>query len=300
MHFGLLTFRSPQALARPETKETQRIQEEALARGHHFEIFHEALISCLSEENDKRKILSNGKPFPALDALLARPSFLEEPSLHTVTLELLESSGLRVMNTATSILHTKNKLLQRLTLSQASLPQPVWAISRHPEEARRLAEVLGFPLVIKVGYGSFGTGVFFAPSRESFFPLVDYLHIRDGNPLLLERYLPEAKESIRVFVVGRNVIASARVVAQEKDMRSNARGGQMNRLEHPLSESLTDLAVKATEALGLDVAGVDLVDGEKPCILEVNANPGFVHLEQVTGINIAEAILTSMETYASS
>jgi ribosomal protein S6--L-glutamate ligase len=53
------------------------------------------------------------------------------------------------------------------------------------------------------------------------------------------------------------------------------------------------MAVKATEAVGAKVAGVDILEGpEGPKIVDVNSQPGWKGLQIVTKVNIAEKIVS--------
>ena len=56
------------------------------------------------------------------------------------------------------------------------------------------------------------------------------------------------------------------------------------------------LALKATMALNLAVAGVDIIRSNKgPLLLEVNSSPGLEGIERATGIDIANAMIQAIE-----
>ena len=56
------------------------------------------------------------------------------------------------------------------------------------------------------------------------------------------------------------------------------------------------LALKATKALNLAVAGVDIIRSNKgPLLLEVNSSPGLEGIERATGIDIANAMIQAIE-----
>jgi len=61
-----------------------------------------------------------------------------------------------------------------------------------------------------------------------------------------------------------------------------------------------EIALKAADALGLEIAGVDLIvdaDG-KVRVIELNYSPGFSGLEAATGLDIAGRIIDYVvETY---
>jgi ribosomal protein S6--L-glutamate ligase len=101
---------------------------------------------------------------------------------------------------------------------------------------------------------------------------------------------------IRVIVVGAKVIGGMRRIAQAGEFRANLhQGGRGERIDLP--DLYSNIAIRATDVLGLDVAGVDVLETDDgPVILEVNPSPGM-EVETVTGIPIAEAIIAFAVEY---
>jgi ribosomal protein S6--L-glutamate ligase len=229
-----------------------------------------------------------------VDAIIARPNFIEEPSLHTPTLLGLARAGIPVLNGHVHLDIAKNKLLQHFVLNEAGLPMPRWALVRETEEAQQAAQALGYPVIIKMAFGAMGKGVFFADRDEVFLPIVDYLSVRDGNPILLEEYISEADRSdLRIFVIKGRVIASMVRRARLGDVRSNAALGGIGERVEPTAEE-ADLAVRAAACIAADVAGVDILRSARgPLLMEINANPGFKELERVTGIDVARELVVA-------
>jgi len=98
---------------------------------------------------------------------------------------------------------------------------------------------------------------------------------------------------VRVYVVGDEVVGAMRRRAPDGDWRPNvALGGEVEDVTDDLGRYPRRLATEATAALGLDIAGVDLMsrDGEW-YILEVNATAGFRGLYAATGTSVAPYIL---------
>jgi ribosomal protein S6--L-glutamate ligase len=59
------------------------------------------------------------------------------------------------------------------------------------------------------------------------------------------------------------------------------------------------IAVKAAEVMGLEVSGVDLLEGKAgPRILEINSSPGIEGIERATGVDVAGAIVAHIEKFA--
>jgi glutathione synthase/RimK-type ligase-like ATP-grasp enzyme len=121
---------------------------------------------------------------------------------------------------------------------------------------------------------------------------------RVGDEVVVQRWVPGGQTSYRLLVAGRTVVAAARFCARDGEWRSNsARGGTA--ASHDPKPAEIDLAVAAAAALGLGQCGVDLVvDGAIPVVLEVNPTPGFLRLEEATGVDVARALVEHALTCA--
>ena len=125
-----------------------------------------------------------------------------------------------------------------------------------------------------------------------------YLTNDDGTNILLQEFIKEsAGTDIRAFVVGSRVVASMKRQSLDDDFRSNLhKGGEGVSIK--LTDEEKKIAVKAAKAMGLNVAGVDLMRSSRgPLILEVNASPGF-GIEKLTGRNVAGPIIEYIENNA--
>lgn len=114
---------------------------------------------------------------------------------------------------------------------------------------------------------------------------------RVGDEVLVQRWIPGGNSSLRLLVAGAEVVAAARFSAAEGEWRSNAaRGGSVRTYEPSAVEER--LAVAAAQAIGLGQCGVDLVASEDgPIVLEVNPTPGFLRLEEATGVDVARTLI---------
>ena len=90
-----------------------------------------------------------------------------------------------------------------------------------------------------------------------------------------------------------------RRVAKPGEFRSNLhRGAKGNPVKH-LPRVYRSAAVRATKVMGLEIAGVDMLEGrDGPKILEINSSPGLEGIERATGVDVAGAIIGHAETYA--
>jgi len=265
----------------------ERLKQAAEARGHTVEPLMEPLL-CF----DGKTVLYEGKELPPIDVIIHRPTFIEEPSLHEHTLSFLEAAGYRVINSFPGVGWSKNKISQHRIMTEVGIPLPRFAITKNPEQAYDAAERLGFPVVVKVAFGTHGKGVFFADTSEVFSPIVEYLILRDRNPVLIEEYISEANRTdLRVFVVGEEVVATMKRTAPEGDVRANtSNGGTGSKVE--LTNEERDLAIHVAKTFQLEIAGIDLIRSNRgPLVLEINSNPGFEKLENSTGFDVAGAII---------
>jgi RimK family alpha-L-glutamate ligase len=149
-----------------------------------------------------------------------------------------------------------------------------------------VAKKLGFPLIAKKSYGSFGAGVQRVHGIEELFAIEqEWLY----TPHFYQRYVEEsAGKDVRVIVIGGKAVAAMERVAQEGEFRSNVELGGQGRAIH-LSHAYAQIAERAAQTLGLDYCGVDLLEGDAGAILcEVNSNAFFEGLEAVTRINVAQ------------
>ena len=166
--------------------------------------------------------------------------------------------------------------------------------SRNTADIDDLLEHLGdMPVIIKLARGTHGNGVVLAETKKAARSVLQafYLTNDDGTNILLQEFIKEsAGTDIRAFVVGSRVVASMKRQSLDDEFRSNLHKGAEGTAVKLTPEEVK-VAVKAAKAMGLNVAGVDLMRSERgPLVLEVNASPGF-GIEKITGRNVAGAII---------
>lgn len=303
MKIGILVFtRKITDQQPPVSYETRKIQKTAQARGHEVQILFEPLFSF--EFGKGEGIRYDGEPLGEFDIILARAAITGEPSLHTITADILKNAGHRVVNGMPTFSVSKNKLAMTMVFDQKQIPQPRSIIVRHPQNARAAAEQLGYPLVIKIAFGTHGKGVFIAKDLETMQPLVDYLNVRDRNPVIFQEFIhpmrgqgtPPIASDLRIFVVGDQIIAAMERVASSDDFRANAHLNGSGRAVD-LTDQEREIALKAARVFDLEIAGVDIIRSDRgPLVLEVNSNPGFKELEKATSVDVASEIIKYLET----
>jgi ribosomal protein S6--L-glutamate ligase len=201
-------------------------------------------------------------------------------------LELMEIPSTLSMD---GLMTARNKYLalQALHAIGVSIPASVLIASRNRNED--FMEYLPPPLVLKILTGTQGIGVMRVRDVKEAGPIIDTLSELD-QMICLQKYVPNPGEDIRVFVVGEEVVAAMKRKAAPHEWRSNIHIGGRG-VTHKISGAETETAIRAARAVGVEVAGVDLISvKQKPFVIEVNASPGFKGLMAATGINASDHI----------
>ena len=258
------------------------IKEQALSRDIEFEIKKTDSLMCSVQSGFKDLDLPDFGIFWDKDILLAKR---------------LEDAGLRLFNSSSSIEACDNKALTYIILNKAKLPFPKTFFSPKAFPGTGINSLafldaiekeLDYPMVIKEAYGSFGQQVHLAKDRANAEAIISDIGSR---PFLLQEFIEESSgRDVRVNVVGGKVVSSM-LRFNPSDFRSNiTNGGSMKRYE--IDKEQESLAIEASNALGLDFSGVDVLFGKNgPLICEVNSNAHFKSSLDCTGVNMAEHII---------
>ena len=207
-------------------------------------------------------------------------------------LKALESSGIKLFNSAESVELCDDKLLTFFALSNQGIPMPKtmgiplnYVNGDASAFLEKAGEKLGYPIVIKTNFGSMGTGVYLANSFDELKEVEAKLR---PSSTLLQEFIPSSKgHDTRVILIGNKVTAAYKRVSDKGDFRSNiALGGHGEKITLP--KQTKELCEKVSRILKLDYCGIDVLDGPNgPLICEVNSNAFFAEAEKVTGIDIA-------------
>ncbi len=200
----------------------------------------------------------------------------------------LELMGVPVLNGAAAIRRSRDKLRALQLLAGAGLGIPRTALCRYRDEVPAAVELVGgLPCIIKLVRGAQGVGVMIASTMAEVTGLLDTLWTL-GQEIILQELVKESRgRDVRALVIGDEVVAAMRRTARAGEFRSNIhRGGAAARFALP--DEYVRASVRAARVLGLDVAGVDLLEAsEGPMIMEVNSSPGFEALERTSSVDIA-------------
>ena len=207
-----------------------------------------------------------------------------------------ESLGVHAVNGAVAIRNSRDKMRASQILAAADLPIPTTVLVRAGSQVRAAFDVVGGPpAVVKVLEGTQGVGVFLAQDITVAESLVETLH-GAGQRFLVQQFIAESRgRDVRALVVGGRVVAAMRRVARAGEFRSNLhRGARVEAAE--LDDTYKKTAVRAADAFGLEVAGVDMLEGKRgPIVLEVNSSPGLEGIEAATGIDVAAEIIGHLD-----
>ena len=212
-------------------------------------------------------------------------------------LSLLEDTNVEVPIRPFSVVASHNKFLTLLVLREHGIPVPETHLALDRNVLEGLLDELGYPVVLKLIYGSLGKGVVFADSKQSALSMMDALG-RFKEPIFVEEYVEGKGEDIRVYIVDYEVAGSMKRIAKEGERRSNIGiGGKGVKYEPP--PEVVDLAIRSAMAMEMEICGIDIMKGPKGyVVIETNVNAQFKGLEKATRKNIARKIINFMKEKA--
>ena len=197
---------------------------------------------------------------------------------------------------AYSIASNKFHTLMLLHKNHLPVPRTILTISR--ELAKVSLDKVGEPVVIKKLGKSGGKGVVYAKDIRSANTFLDAIPMERGEQILVEEYIENPGEDIRLFVIGDEVAACMKRIARKSDIRSNIHAGGRGVPFQP-TEEMKKNAVKAAKVIGADICGVDMIVGSNgPEIIECNMNPGFA-ISAITNINLFQRVTDFVYKHAS-
>ena len=275
--------------ARPELRTNSRLCESAVALDVDVRLVDAVAVSALAANGGLKPLGIDGDDDPP-DAVVARIGNWRPESLLAV-LEAVVSCGVSTPNPPAAIRAGRDHWLTTTLLTAAGLPAPPTLAGADPEAlAAAVVNELGLPAVVKQRRSRMGVGVIRCETRDHLEAVLDSLW-RVGDEFVVQRWMEGGESSFRLLVVGKEVVAAARFKAGEGEWRSNAARGGSAAAHEPTADEKR-LALAAAGAIGLGHCGVDLVDTVSgPVVLEVNPTPGFLRLEEVTGIDVARALV---------
>lgn len=210
----------------------------------------------------------------------------------TAVVRQFEQMGVYTANSSLGITNSRDKLrsLQILSRHNIGIPQTTFVRDR-ADVLPAIERVGGAPVIIKLLEGTQGVGVILADSNKIAEAIIETLQSTRQN-VLIQKFVAESKgKDVRAIVIGDQVVAAMRRIAQGQEFRSNVhRGGKTEIVR--LDETYRETAVRAAQIMGLRFAGVDMLEGKDgPQVMEVNSSPGLEGIESATGLDIAGSLL---------
>jgi ribosomal protein S6--L-glutamate ligase len=275
---------------------TSRIREAATHRGHDVRVV-DYLRCYMNITSAKPKVLFRGEEL-TFDAIIPRIG-ATHTFYGTAVVRQFEMMGVYPVNESQAIDKSRDKLRSLQLLARAGVGMPVTSFAHSTQDIEGLLDVVGgTPVVVKLLEGTQGLGVVLAETKKAAESVIGAFRQLDAN-ILVQEFIKEAKGAdIRAFVIGGKVVAAMRRQGAPGEFRSNLhRGGTATAIRLTPLERAT--AVKAAKVMGLNVAGVDLLQSSHgPVVLEVNSSPGLEGIEAASGIDVASRIIEFVEQNA--
>lgn len=276
---------------------TRRLTEAGEKRGHTMRVIDP--MRCYIDITAHRpKVLYQGKPLKEVDAIIPRIG-ASNTFYGTAVVRQFEMMGVFTANESQAISRSRDKLRSLQILARRGIGLPVTGFAHSTQDIDGLIELVGgAPLVIKLLEGTQGIGVVLAETYQAAKSVIQAFRGLDAN-ILVQEYIKEAEGTdIRCFLIGDQVIAAMRRQGAPGEFRSNLhRGGSATQVE--LTSKERSIAVRAAKAMGLQIAGVDLLESKRgPVVIEVNSSPGLEGIEKTTGVDVAGQIITYIEKCA--
>ncbi len=281
----------------PKLYSTKRLVEAANERGHEALVLDHLKCSVIGEHKNPR-IIYEGKELDGIDAVIPRIG-ASVTFYGTAVVRQFEMQKVFTINSSIAIVRSRDKLRSLQIFSRHDIGIPKTIFTNHPKNVESLIkEVGGTPVVIKLLEGTQGIGVVLAETRKAAKSVVEAFHGLNAN-MLIQEFIEEAGGAdIRAFVVGGKVVGAMKRQGAEGEFRSNLhRGGSATMVK--LTKEQRALALSAAKAMGLNMAGVDMIDSNKgPLVLEVNSSPGLEGIEKSTQKDIAATVIKFIESQA--
>jgi ribosomal protein S6--L-glutamate ligase len=276
---------------------TARLKQAALNRGHEVAVVD--YLRCYIDITARRpKVLFRGEevqPHAVIPRIGASYTFYG-----AAIVRQFEMADIFTVSSSDGISRSRDKLRSMQILSRAGVGLPTTSFAHDSQDITGILDVVGGPpVVIKLLEGTQGVGVVLAETRQAAESVISAFRQLDAN-FLVQQYIGEAGGAdLRILVVGGQVVASMKRQSPPGEFRSNLhRGGTAEVVTLSASERST--ALRAAKAMGLDVAGVDLIQSNSgPMVLEVNSSPGLEGIEGASNVEIAELIIEHIESNVS-
>ncbi|MFT5172251.1 MAG: [lysine-biosynthesis-protein LysW]--L-2-aminoadipate ligase [Gammaproteobacteria bacterium] len=233
---------------------------------------------------DDRKLIFDLRSKPDVDVVMER-SINHSRALHG--LKLLESAGLRCVNTAHVATVCGDKILTSVALQDHGVPQPEVRIAFTEQSALQALDELGYPAVLKPAVGSWGRLLSKVNDRDAAESILEHKAILGSyhhSIFYIQKYVEKKGRDIRSFVIGDTCVAAI-YRSSEHWITNTARGATASNC--PVTDELADMSLRAAKAVGGGVVAVDLFESADELLVnEVNYTMEFRNSIDTTGVDI--------------
>jgi len=281
----------------PTLYSTRKLVEAGEKRGHEVQVI-DYLRCYMNITSMKPQVIYMGESLEGFDAIIPRIG-ASQTFYGTAVVRQFEMMGVFTANPSQAISRSRDKLRCLQLLAREGIELPVTGFANSTKDIDGLINTVGgAPLVIKLLEGTQGIGVVLAETYQTAKSVIEAFRGLDAN-ILVQEFIEEAGGAdLRCFVVGDRVIAAMKRQGAEGEFRSNLhRGGTAKKIR--LSPEERSTAMRSAKAMGLKVAGVDLLRSNRgPVVMEVNSSPGLEGIETVTKVDVSGKIIEFLEKNA--
>ncbi len=276
---------------------TRRLKEAGQQRGHEMRVI-DYLRCYMNITSHRPEVIYQGHALEGVDAVIPRIG-ASNTFYGTAVVRQFEMMEVFPANTSQAISRSRDKLRCLQLLSRKGIGLPVTGFAHSTKDVAGLIKLVGgAPLVVKLLEGTQGIGVVLAETQQAAESVIEAFRGLEAN-ILVQEFIAEAKGTdIRAFVLGEKVVAAMKRTAGAGEFRSNLhRGGTAETVKLTPEERST--AVRAAKAMGLRLAGVDMLrSNHGPVVMEVNSSPGLEGIEKSSRVDVASRIIEYIEVNA--
>jgi len=273
---------------------TKRLVEAAKARKHEVEVINHSKCDIVIEKKNPVIMYKGGKLSPT-DAIIPRIG-ASVTFYGTAVVRQFEMMHVFTTTESQALVRSRDKLRSLQILSRAGLGLPKTVFTNYSKNVKEIVDRAGgAPVIIKLLEGTQGIGVILVETRKAAESVIEAFNNLQARVIVQEFVKEAGGADIRAFIVDGQVVGAMKRQAKEGEFRSNLhRGGTATVIK--LTDEEETAALKAARALGLGIAGVDMLQSDRgPLILEVNSSPGLEGIESATGKDIANSIIKYIE-----
>lgn len=278
----------------PNNYSTRRLVEAGEANDHVIELI-DTKRCYLNIQSHQPEVHYDGKPLPHYDAVIPRIG-ASLTFYGMAVVRQFQAMGTYCLNNADAIGASRDKLAAHQVLAKHRIAMPTTAFANSPKDTKSLIDLVGgAPTVLKLLQSTQGKGVVLAETSKAVAAVISAFQNLNANFIAQEFIKEAAGSDLRCLVVGKKVIASMMRTSGDDDFRSNLHAGGTAK-KVTLTKQERVMALSAAKAMGLNIAGVDIIRSENgPKVLEVNSSPGLEGIEKTSSKDVASEIIYFIE-----